>query len=277
MTRQRTSGRAAHSGSASILQITDLHLLPEADSRLLGVDTGASLDAVLGAALSEHAADALLVTGDIAHVPTAPAYARARALIEQRYRGRVVWLPGNHDLGSPLERALVDETRVGDQLELGAWSIIAIDTHVDGAEGGCVAPAELARLRERLAGSEACFVIVVGHHPPQPIGTPWLDKGCIRNGAELLDVLGGDARVKAYVCGHVHQDTESTYRGVRLLTTPSTCFQFVAGTERFSVDATPPGWRWLELAHDGTLSTRVGRATDFAVTLDVSKIRHAPQ
>jgi Icc protein len=68
----------------------------------------------------------------------------------------------------------------------------------------------------------------------------------------------------------VHQETATIERGVRVLTTPSTCFQFVPRTERFSVDATPPGWRWLHLASDGTLTTRVGRATGFAVTLDLS-------
>ena len=106
-----------------------------------------------------------------------------------------MWLSGNHDLGTPLVRALANEGRdadlradlLDDQLDLGDWSIIAIDTHVDGAEGGYVAPAALARLREQLTRSDARFVIVVGHHPPLPIGTPWLDKGCIRNGAELLD------------------------------------------------------------------------------------------
>jgi Icc protein len=255
-------------GSASILQITDLHLLSDDGRRLLGVDTGASLDAVLCAALRDRAADALLVTGDIAHEPTPAAYARARALIERRHRGRVVWLPGNHDLGS----LMADEGGSG-ALEFGDWSIIAIDTHVDGAEGGDVAPAELARLRECLARSDAQYVIVVGHHPALPIGTPWLDTGCIRNGVELLHVLVDDARVKAYVCGHVHHETESMYRNIRLLTTPSSCFQFVAGSQRFSVDTTPPGFRWLELAADGTLTTLVARATDFVVTLDMSKFK----
>ncbi|HEY6600078.1 MAG TPA: metallophosphoesterase, partial [Pseudomonadales bacterium] len=203
--------------------------------RLLGVDTGASLDAVLCAALRDRAADALLVTGDIAHEPTPAAYARARTLIERRHRGRVVWLPGNHDLGSLVHAS-------AQPLELGAWSIIAIDTHVDGAEGGGVAASELARLRECLAQSRARFVIVVGHHPALPIGTPWLDTGCIRNGAELLHVLADDARVKAYVCGHVHQEMASMYRNIQLLTTPSSCFQFVAGSQRFSVDTTPPGF-----------------------------------
>ncbi len=267
-----TSARATELGSASILQITDLHLLSDDSRRLLGVDTGASLDAVLCAALRDRAADALLVTGDIAHEPTPAAYARARTLIERRHRGRVVWLPGNHDLG-----ALVPEsssTGISAQpLEFGAWAIVRIDTHVDGEEGGGVAASELARLRECLAQSRARFVIVVGHHPALPIGTPWLDTGCIRNGAELLHGLAGDARVKAYVCGHVHQETASMYRNIQLLTTPSSCFQFVAGSRHFSVDTTPPGFRWLELAADGTLTTRVGRATDFVVTLDMAKFK----
>ena len=92
------------SGSFSLLQITDLHLLAAANARLLGVDTAASLDAVLRVALSERAADALIVTGDIAHDASETTYARVRAAIESRYRGPTVWLSGNHDLAAPLER-----------------------------------------------------------------------------------------------------------------------------------------------------------------------------
>jgi Icc protein len=243
-----------------------LHLLPASNARLLGVDTAASLDAVLSSALAERAADALIVTGDIAHTAEDATYARVGTSIAARYRGPMLWLAGNHDLSAPLNRQRPDV----DELRLGDWSVVAIDTHVDNAEGGLVAEAELERLRERLARSSARFVVVAGHHPPVPLGTPWLDTGCIANGAALLELFAGDPRVKAYVCGHVHQETATLHRGLSLLTTPSTCFQFVARTERFSVDTTPPGWRWLDLAADGTLTTRVGRATDFAVTLDLS-------
>ena len=259
-----------NSGSLSVLQITDLHLLPGARARLLGVDTAASLDAVLCDALAECEADALLVTGDIAHEAAPQTYARARTLIARRYRGPARWVAGNHDL----DAAFMDERLDASELRLRDWSIITIDTHIDGAEGGCVAAAELQRLRELLARSNARFVIVAGHHPPLEVGTPWLDQGRVVNGFELLDVLSGDARVRAYICGHVHQDTAAMHRGVQILTTPSTCFQFVGGTPRFAVDATPPGWRWLDLAADGTLSTRVGRARNFAVTVDVSGFKH---
>ena len=260
------------SGSFSLLQITDLHLLAAENARLLGVDTGASLDAVLRAALSERVADALLVTGDIAHDALEPTYAKVRASIAAHHRGPTLWLPGNHDLAAPLDRQRPDVR----ELRLGEWQVIALDTHVDGAEGGHVAAAELERLRTLLAHTEARFVIVAGHHPPFPLGTPWLDGGAIANGTALLDLLADAAPVKAYVCGHVHHETATTHRGVRVLTTPSTCFQFVPGTERFSVDATPPGWRWLDLGSDGTLTTRVGRATEFAVTIDLSGFKKNP-
>ena len=75
------------SGSFSLLQITDLHLLAAANSRLLGVDTAASLDAVLRRGTAERAADALIVTGDIAHDASETAYARVRAAIERRTTG----------------------------------------------------------------------------------------------------------------------------------------------------------------------------------------------
>lgn len=259
----------ASAAAIHLLQITDLHLLPAEGARLLGVDTARSLDAVLRGALSQRTPDGLLVTGDIAHTAADETYARVRELLAARFRGRALWLAGNHDLAVPLHAARPE----ADELEVANWSVIAIDTHVDGEEGGFVADAELDRLRERLARSRARYFVVAGHHPPLPLGTAWLDSGCIANGRALLDVLSDDPRVKAYVCGHVHQETATVYRGLQLLTTPSTCFQFVAGTPRFSVDATPPGWRWLDLAGDGTLTSRVGRATDFAVTLDLSSFK----
>jgi 3',5'-cyclic-AMP phosphodiesterase len=255
--------------SIFVLQITDLHLLPDAGSRLLGVDTAASLDAVLAAALAERLPDAVIVTGDVAHTPTAATYARARALVEARFRGVTLWLAGNHDHGDLLSAG----APAANEINFGDWSVLAIDTHSDGVEAGSVAPAELQRLDAALANSRARHVVVVGHHPPLALGTPWLDSGRIGNGEALLELLSADPRVRAYACGHVHQASTAEHGALELLTSPSTCFQFVAGSERFSVDATPPGWRWLELRADGTLRSQIGRATGFAVTLDLSKFK----
>jgi len=259
----------ADAAPISLLQITDLHLLPAAGARLLGVDTAASLDAVLRTAFAERTPDALVVTGDIVHEPHATAYARVHAAIAKYHRGPMVWLPGNHDLAD----AFAPARPAVERLDLGDWCVIGIDTHVDGSEGGRVDAAEMARLRRELAAARARWVIVAGHHPPLPLGMPWLDPSRIANGAELLSLLEADARVKAYVCGHVHQDTATRHGRIDVLSTPSTCFQFVGFGPRFAVDTTPPGFRWLDLGYDGTLATRVGRATDFAITIDMSSFR----
>ena len=257
------------SAPISLLQITDLHLLPDPGARLLGVDTGASLRAVLTAALAARLPDAMIVSGDIAHAPVAATYARARELLAQHYAGPMLWLPGNHDLRAPLAAAAPP----ADELRLGDWSILTLDTHTDGVESGSVVPAELRRLQDRLRDSSARYVIVFGHHPVLPVGTSWIDSTGIGNGAELLAALEADGRVRAYVCGHVHQANATSHNGIAVFTTPSTCFQFAPRTERFSVDTTPPGWRWLELDADGTLRSHVGRADDFVVTIDMSTFK----
>ena len=51
-----------------VLQISDCHLVV-AGARLLGVDTQSAFEAVLEHALINNQADAVIVSGDIAHDP----------------------------------------------------------------------------------------------------------------------------------------------------------------------------------------------------------------
>src|SRR5512139_1286669 len=67
-----TEGPRSH----RVVQVTDLHLLPEPDARLLGIDTLATFEAALAAAFAAGTADLVVVTGDIAHVPETSTYVR---------------------------------------------------------------------------------------------------------------------------------------------------------------------------------------------------------
>jgi Icc protein len=51
--------------------------------------------------------------------------------------------------------------------------------------------------------------------------------------------------------------------------TPSTCFQFAPHSATFAIDDAGPGYRWLELHADGSLESRVGRASGFALNIDL--------
>ncbi|MEM8767919.1 MAG: metallophosphoesterase [Pseudomonadota bacterium] len=259
-----------------VLQITDVHLRAEAEARLLGVDTYASAAAVLEQALAEGTPDALLVTGDLTHDPEAAAYRRFVALIRSYFSGPTLVLPGNHDVLAAMT-VLAEAGLTEPQLRLGPWQILALDSHVDDAPEAEVDAEEVERLRRQLVDSEAEHVLIATHHPPIPIGCPWLDKDRIQNGSELLESFSEHGTVRAMVFGHAHQEISSTHRDIALLGTPSTCFQFEPGSERFAIDERQgerqPGYRWLSLGADGSLHTEVKRVHDFPLTIDRSQFR----
>lgn len=251
----------------TVLQISDSHLPAVAGTTLLGVDTDATLTAVLEQALAEHTPDALIASGDLVHEGGRAAYRRFRELVRSRFAGPVLYLAGNHDHGAPLAAELGE----ADTLVLHRWEIIGFDSHQDDAPEACV---DEAALLARVAASAAPNVLLACHHPPVVVGCPWLDKDCIRAGPELIESCavavgraaaadGGAPGVRGLVFGHVHQEVRAAQGDVLVLGAPSTCFQFEPGSQRFSIDRDPvtgrPGYRWLMLQADGTLSTRVGR------------------
>jgi len=242
-----------------VLQLTDLHLLEAPRQRLLGVRTEQTLAAVLDAALAQHRPAALVLSGDLAHDPSPDVYRRCRQLLEARLPGvPLLAVPGNHDAG-----AAFDEVFAGlDRVRLGAWSLLGFDSHRDHNPAAVFDAAALRDLAQRCAAESAEHLLLVTHHPPIDVGCPWLDKDRLGSGGgapEVLDWAAGEGRVRALLFGHVHQPVDSVHGGLRLLGCPSTCFQFTPGSQRFSVDAALPGYRWLVLHGDGRFDTAVAR------------------
>ena len=67
----------------------------------------------------------------------------------------------------------------------------------------------------------------------------------------------------------MHQEIDTERNGVRLLASPSTCVQFAPGCENFKADAKPPGYRWLDLAPGGEVTTGVSRVADVEFVVDL--------
>ena len=236
-----------------LLHITDTHLYADAAARLAGVDTTASLNAVLETALANQQPDLLLHTGDLAEDPVAATYARFEKLLAQHHAGERCVLPGNHD--DPAQAPALFSTPAWAS---GAWTLLGLDSRIPGDVNGALAASELERLEAALAAVRTPFVLVAVHHPP--LGVGWsLDSSAIANGAQLLARLGADQRVRGLVFGHVHQNVDIRVGHLRLLGSPSTCVQFRPLTVEFALDDQPPGYRWIELAEDGTIRTRVER------------------
>jgi Icc protein len=246
------------SASFQILQVSDPHLHAEDGARLYGIATADAFAAVLRQALTESRPDLLLVTGDLAQDESRGGYERLRDLLLPAGVPTAV-IPGNHDdpalLGEVLEAAGI---QVGGHVDTPHWRLVLLSTWARGDAGGRLTPAELATLDGRLAERPDAHGLVVLHHHPVPMGSRWLDTVGLRNPDEFFRVLAAHPSVRGLVWGHVHQAMDRRQDGLRLLSTPSTCYQFRPGSDDFALDDRPPGYRWLTLAADGTMDTRVG-------------------
>ena len=81
----------------------------------------------------------------------------------------------------------------------------------------------------------------------------------VDNAAELFAIIENHPQVRGILWGHVHQEFDGMYRGIKLMSSPSTCIQFLPGSKDFAVDTATPGYRWLEFHPDGHIETGVER------------------
>lgn len=141
------------------------------------------------------------------------------------------------------------------------WQILLLDSQVFGVPHGELSEFQLDWLETKLAAEPERHTLLLLHHHPLPAGCSWLDQHSLRNSAALDRVLAKFPRVKNLLCGHIHQEQDLDWNGRRMLATPSTCVQFKPHCANFTLDTIAPGWRWLELHPDGTLTTEVCRLT----------------
>jgi len=103
-------------------------------------------------------------------------------------------------------------------------------------------------------------VLVCLHHQPMNMGSAWLDGVGLRDARRFLEIIDAADNVRGVLWGHVHQASDRVRGAVRFLSAPSTCSQFLPGSDFFAIDSRPPGMRWLELNGDGSIVTEVSWA-----------------
>jgi len=259
------------SGTLRVIQLTDTHLCREAGGQLLGMDTDHSLQAVIGRVEAEREGiDLVLGTGDISDKGAFEAYERAERYFAQ-LGAAFFWLPGNHDDRGQMEAAASTRERLSGEVLAGGWQILLLDSQIPGEVGGCLGESELARLDSALgrARDRELYTLVCLHHQPVAIGCEWLDEQLVEDADALWQLIGRYPGVRGVLWGHVHQHFDRLRDGVKLMASPSTCVQFQPGSVNFRLDDQPPGYRWLDLASDGTIDTGVSRVTGVSFSVDL--------
>ncbi len=234
------------------MHLTDPHLFADTKDDLRGTVTYSSLRAVIDHSRDgDWRADLVVVTGDLIHDDSQGAYDHFCQLLGALELS-VHCVPGNHDIRELMQAALADAPfHYCDSVTAGDWLITGIDSCISGQAGGHLPAAELQRLDDAIAASDAANVMVCLHHPPVPMGSKWLDTVGLDNGDEFLERIAASGKVRLAIFGHVHQAYEADHVGIRIIATPSTCRQFEQGSEDFAVDENPPAYRRISLYADG--------------------------
>lgn len=254
-----------------ILQITDFHFRAQPGDRLLGVDTEETfLDTLTSALADGRTFDIALLTGDLAQDPEPATYRRLRERLSV-LPSPAYCLPGNHDDPDLMASVLVsNRIHCEARILLDRWQIICLDSTLPGVPVGRLAPAQLDLMESLLDEQPGRHALIALHHHPAPSGSAWMDTMQLDNSAEFFARLQGYSQVRGIVFGHVHQAMDLEHQGLRILGTPSTCFQFKPGQAEFTLDPVPSGYRWIELHPDGQMHSRIGRATTLPAGLDIA-------
>lgn len=267
---------AMKAGGFRFVHLTDTHIMAGGTWRPrdhdFDFDTEASLRQVIEAVRALDPAPAFAVLGgdltspDLLHrdrALTPDEYAPSYNLLTEilgELSCPVHAIPGNHDNRSAFNRTfrpgLAPDASAHYSFDHLGMHLVALDSHEPGKAGGFVDAAQLAWLDRDLALHREQPTIAFVHHHPWPLGLGWIDTMPLRNGEDLMALLGRHAQVRWVIGGHVHLDQVIERDGLTLLTTPSTCIQLskVSPEPRFFPG--PPAFRVVDVA-DGRLSTRV--------------------
>lgn len=249
-----------------ILQLSDPHLLSDPDSRHRNVPTYRSFRRVLRHLDSQVSGfDWVILTGDLAHDEQRETYRLLRRTLEER---STPWrmIPGNHDCRALMREVFPEMTGSGRDsfgfcLDLPGWKLVGLDSRLPGSASGRVGRRQVNWLRKELEAGSGVPTILFIHHPPVPVGCPWLDRIGLEDAGQLRSVVEAAPQVQLVLCGHVHHEFRGRLGEVEVLSAPSTAFQFVPQGEVPVFDPAPPGARILEL--DGSRwRTRVVRVPE---------------
>lgn len=247
----------------SLLQITDMHILSTPQATLLGINTAHYFQAVLEMAFAEKPHfDLILLTGDLAQDPCIASYRLILNRLEA-YHIPCICLPGNHDNYVLMQQILNTELiNCRKQVFLGNWQIISLNSQIIGSEKGHVSNKELLFLEECLSSHPNHNALIAVHHHCMATKSEWMDTMMIDNSAELLAITDKYRQIKVITNGHIHQVMDIQTESVRILGTPSTCFQFKPESKAFNLDNTTPGYRTIKLYKDGRVESQAIRLSE---------------
>lgn len=210
----------------------------------LGALPAAGLQLALGRLLAiEPLPDCVVITGDLADRADPAAYADLHTVLE-RCPIPVHLTTGNHDIPAAVvaefggTRYLADGKSAYYSVDYPQATIIVADSNIAGSTAGRLGAGQLSWIDDVLGARPQVPAFVAMHHPPCPVGIPFLDGMRLLDGPALGTVLARHSNVARVLAGHLHRIVSVAFAGTLVTTAPSTYRQLGL---RLHDDA-PPGY-----------------------------------
>ena len=169
----------------------------------------------------------MVITGGLAEHDHPGAYVHLLDLLEA-VPVPVHLVTGNHDdRGALLNTFAGTRHTAGGQstryaVEHDHASIVVLDSGGTGQHSGRLGAEQLAWLDGQLARCAAVPAFVALHHPPAPVGIPFLDAISLHDTDALAEVIAAHPRVARVLAGHVHRPVTTDFAGTIVSIAPST-------------------------------------------------------
>lgn len=240
-----------------LCQITDLHVTRPGAFACARVDTARSLRRAIAAInrLSPRP-DAVIATGDLIDTSHPSEYEVLRVCLSELTIPLYLGV-GNHDHREALRAAFPDHAylRTGSEfvqyrVDLGALTVLVLDTQDPPNAGGHLCDARLTWLDEQLQACAGRATLVAMHHPPFDTGIEFMDGlGLSAHGrAGFARVVSRHRHIERVICGHLHRSIQASVAGapaVMASTCVSTAHQITLGLAPGapgSIALEPPGF-----------------------------------
>ena len=229
-----------------IIQITDLHIGGPTEYPFQ-VDVRTNFLKVIDEiAAAEH--DLLVISGDLCYEDgVLSTYEWIRTELDKRELNYAV-IPGNHDDDQMLINSfdLPHDRRENFFFHLEGTTPVAFLN----SGKGSVDDRQLAALEAYLTSNQGPICIFM-HHPPVPMGVPYMDENhSMKDTENLLTILSKHPYPITMFTGHYHVDKSARWKNLDVHITPSCFFQIDWRQPDFAVDHHRCAYRWIDW--DGT-------------------------